>query len=240
MSYVCWTLQHSDNLISVGKLFLVATPIGNLKDITLRALETLKQVDFVLAEDTRKSGQLLKHYEIEAKFIPFHQHNEHNILEAIITRLKEGQQLALVSDAGMPGISDPGFLLVRACIQHKIEIECLAGANAFLPALLLSGFPTDRFCFEGFLPHKKGRQSRLRALEQEERSMIFYESPHRLKKLLVELKETFGQDRAISVSREISKLFEESIRGDIASLIEHFSKTEPKGEFVVVVKGSEA
>lgn len=220
-------------------LIIVPTPIGNLKDITLRAIEVLRHVDLVLAEDTRTSGQLFKHLEIEAKFFPFHIHNEHKTLDAIIEKLKSGLKIALVSDAGTPGISDPGFLLIRECIKENIQVECLPGATAFTPALVVSGFPTDRFCFEGFLPHKKGRQSRLEELKEESRTIIFYESPHRLLKTLNQFKEFFGEERNISVSREISKKFEETVRGNMNDAISHFTKNEPRGEFVLVIEGKE-
>lgn len=220
-------------------LIIVPTPIGNLKDITQRSIEVLREVHLVLAEDTRTSGQLFKHLEIEAKFFPFHIHNEHKTLDGIIEKLKSGMVIALVSDAGTPGISDPGFLLIRECVKENIKVECLPGATAFTPALVVSGFPTDRFCFEGFLPHKKGRQSRLEELREESRTMIFYESPHRLLKTLTQFADFFGADRNISVSREISKKFEETIRGTVNDAKEHFTKTEPRGEFVLVVEGKE-
>lgn len=220
-------------------LIIVPTPIGNLKDITLRSIEVLREVNLVLAEDTRTSGQLFKHLEIEAKFFPFHIHNEHKTLEGIIEKLKSGLTIALVSDAGTPGISDPGYLLIRECIKENIKVECLPGATAFTPALVVSGFPTDRFCFEGFLPHKKGRQSRLEELREESRTIIFYESPHRLLKSLNQFKDFFGGDRLISVSREISKKFEETIRGSVDEAILHFTKNEPRGEFVIVISGKE-
>lgn len=220
-------------------LIIVPTPIGNLKDITQRSIEVLREVNLVLAEDTRTSGQLFKHLEIEAKFFPFHIHNEHKTLVGIIEKLKSGITIALVSDAGTPGISDPGFLLTRECIKENIKVECLPGATAFTPALVVSGFPTDRFCFEGFLPHKKGRQSRLEELREENRTMIFYESPHRLLKTLTQFIDYFGADRNISISREISKKFEETIRGTISFTKEHFTKIDPRGEFVVVVEGKE-
>jgi 16S rRNA (cytidine1402-2'-O)-methyltransferase len=220
-------------------LIIVPTPIGNLKDITLRSIEVLREVNLVLAEDTRTSGQLFKHLEIEAKFFPFHIHNEHKTLEGIIEKLKSGLTIALVSDAGTPGISDPGYLLIRECIKENIKVECLPGATAFTPALVVSGFPTDRFCFEGFLPHKKGRQSRLEELKDESRTIIFYESPHRLLKSLNQFKDYFGSDRLVSVSREISKKFEETIRGTVDDVTNHFTKNEPRGEFVIVISGKE-
>lgn len=223
----------------MGKLILVPTPIGNLGDITLRALEVLKAVDAVLAEDTRTSGRLLKHYEIDQKLIPFHAHNEHRMVERIVERIAGGDRLALISDAGSPGISDPGFLIVRACVEAGLEVESLPGATAFVPALTNSGFPTDRFIFEGFLPPKKGRNKRLEGLADETRTIVFYESPHRIVKTLVLMSEFFGQDRPASVSREITKLYEETLRGTIGELIQHFETTPPKGEMVIVIRGKE-
>lgn len=219
------------------KLYLVPTPIGNLGDITLRALEILKSVDVILSEDTRTTGFLLKHYEINKPLQSFHNFNEHKILQSLIQRLKDGTVMALVSDAGTPGISDPGFLIVRACLQAGIKIECLPGPTAFVPALLKSGLPADRFAFEGFLPHKKGRQTMLKKLATEERTLIFYESPHRLMKTLEQLKEYFGSDRQGSVSRELTKKFEETINGTMDELIEHFKVKDVKGEIVLVVDG---
>ena len=219
-------------------LYIVPTPIGNLGDITLRALEILKNVDLVLAEDTRTSGQLMKHYSLDVKFLPFHIHNEHKIRDHIIEKFNEGKSIALVSDAGTPGISDPGYLLVRKCIQENIHVECLPGATAFTPALAVSGFPTDRFCFEGFLPHKKGRESRLIELKNETRTIILYESPHRLVKSLKQMEKIFGAERNISVSRELSKKFEETVRGTIAEIITFFEKNSPRGEFVLVIEGA--
>ncbi len=221
----------------MGKLCIVPTPIGNLKDITLRAIEVIKEADLVLAEDTRTSGKLLQHYNIDAPLMSHHMHNEHKKLPSLIQRLQSGETLALISDAGTPSISDPGFLLVRACIENKIEVECLPGATAFVPALVLSGLPTDRFVFEGFLPAKKGRQTRLQQLAEEPRTMVLYESPHRLLKTLKQLGEYFGPERIASVSREISKLHEETIRGTLKELTEHFEKHSPRGEFVIVVEG---
>jgi 16S rRNA (cytidine1402-2'-O)-methyltransferase len=218
-------------------LFLVPTPIGNLGDITIRALEILKSVDVVLSEDTRTSGFLLKHYSISKPLQSFHNFNEHKILLSVIQRLKAGETMALVSDAGTPGISDPGFLLVRACLQAGLKIECLPGPTAFVPALLKSGLPADRFAFEGFLPHKKGRQTALKKLAQEERTLIFYESPHRLLKTLEQLKEFFGSERQASVSRELTKKFEETVNGTLDELIVHFKLNEIKGEIVIVVDG---
>lgn len=218
-------------------LYLVPTPIGNLSDITLRAIEILKEVDFILAEDTRTSGILLKHLEISKPLHAFHKHNEHKVLDKVIDRLKSGERAALVSDAGTPGISDPGFLMVRECVREEIEIICLPGPTAFIPALVCSGLPCDRFVFEGFLPHKKGRQTRLKALADESRTMVFYESPHRILKTLAQFAEYFGEDRSASVSREISKMYEETIRGPIADIIHHFTENPIKGEFVIVVGG---
>jgi 16S rRNA (cytidine1402-2'-O)-methyltransferase len=220
-------------------LYLVPTPIGNLKDITLRALEVLQAVDAVIAEDTRKSGLLLKHFNIDKKFIPFHQHNEHKVLESICMKLATGIDMALITDAGTPGISDPGFLLVRACVQAGIEVCSLPGATAFVPALVNSGIPCDRFCFEGFLPVKKGRQTRLESLKGEQRTMVFYESPHRLIKTLTQFKEVFGELRQASVSREITKMYEENRRGTLDELITYFNTQNIRGEMVIVVEGTE-
>ena len=221
----------------MGKLVLVPTPIGNLKDITLRALEVLKTVDLILAEDTRTTGKLLKHFEISNSLQAYHMHNEHKVLEGLINKLRSGLQIALVSDAGTPAISDPGFLLVRACITEGFEIECLPGATAFVPALVNSGLPSDKFVFEGFLPVKKGRQTRLKLLSEEPRTMIFYESPHKLSKTLVHFPEFFGSDRLISVSRELTKLYEENRRGTIEDVLKYYLEHPPKGELVVVVSG---
>lgn len=221
----------------MAKLILIPTPIGNLGDITIRALEMLKAVDGVLAEDTRTSGRLLKHYDISQTLSPFHAHNEHRVVERIVERIKGGDTLALVTDAGTPGISDPGFLLVRACIEAGVEVETLPGATAFVPALVNSGFPTDRFCFEGFLPPKKGRNKRLLALAEEERTMVFYESPHRIGKALTQFAEVFGPERKALVAREITKIHEEMLRGTLESLVAHFETTPPKGEMVVVIEG---
>jgi 16S rRNA (cytidine1402-2'-O)-methyltransferase len=219
-------------------LYLVPTPIGNLKDITLRALEVLQAVDAVIAEDTRKSGLLLKHFNIDKKFIPFHQHNEHKVLESICMKLATGIDMALITDAGTPGISDPGFLLVRACVQAGIEVCSLPGATAFVPALVNSGLPCDRFCFEGFLPVKKGRQTRLESLKTEQRTMVFYESPHRLIKTLTQFKEVFGELRQASVSREITKIYEENKRGTLDELITYFNSQNIRGEMVIVLEGA--
>jgi 16S rRNA (cytidine1402-2'-O)-methyltransferase len=219
-------------------LYVVPTPIGNLKDITLRALDVLKSVDTILAEDTRTSGFLLKHYEIDKPLQSFHIFNEHKALQSIIQKLKEGATMALVSDAGTPGISDPGFLLVRECLKNDLTIECLPGATAFVPALVKSGFPTDRFVFEGFLPHKKGRQTILKQIAAEDRTIVLYESPHRLIKTLGQMVEFFGPGRMVSVSRELTKLHEETFTGTMASALAHFSAKEVKGELVVVVEGN--
>ncbi len=220
-------------------LTLVPTPIGNLQDITLRALEVLKNADLILAEDTRTTRFLLQHFQIEKRILSHHQHNEHNALKEVIRFLKEGNNIALVSDAGTPAISDPGFLIVRECIKEDIEVYCLPGPTAFVPALVMSGLPCDKFVFEGFLPQKKGRQSRFLFLKEEERTIIFYESPFRLVKLLEEVMEHFGTDRKCSVSREITKMFEETRRGTAEELFQHFSAHPPKGEIVVCVAGKE-
>ncbi len=220
-------------------LYVVPTPIGNLGDITLRALEVLKSVDSILAEDTRTSGFLLKHYQVAKPLQSFHIFNEHKALQSVIQKLKDGETMALVSDAGTPGISDPGFLLVRECLKHNLKIECLPGATAFVPALVKSGFPTDRFVFEGFLPHKKGKQTLLRELAEEERTIILYESPRRLVKTLEQMLEFFGRERLVSVSRELTKLHEETFTGTIAETTLHFQKKEVKGEIVIVVSGKE-
>lgn len=220
-----------------SSLYLVPTPIGNLGDITLRALEILKSVDTILAEDTRTSGILLKHYDINKPLQSFHIFNEHKTVNGLIERLNKGEVMALISDAGTPGISDPGFLLVREALKAGIKVDCLPGATALIPALVKSGFPTDRFVFEGFLPHKKGRQTALKKLSEEERTIIFYESPHRLVKALEQLKEFFGSDRQASVSRELSKKFEETKTGTVEELLKYFSSKEIKGEIVVVVNG---
>ena len=220
-----------------SKLYLVPTPIGNLEDITLRAIRVLKEVDGILAEDTRTSAKLLKHYDIQTPMTSFHMHNEHKKTENIILRLENGENLAMITDAGTPGISDPGFLLVRACLEHHIDVECLPGATAFVPALVNSGLPSEKFVFEGFLPPKKGRQTNLERLSHETRTMIFYESPHKLIKTLGQFVTYFGEDREISVSRELTKLYEETIRGKMGEVLKHFEQQAPKGEFVLVVKG---
>lgn len=221
----------------MGKLFLVPTPIGNLEDITLRAIKVLKEVDLILAEDTRTSGKLLKHFDITTQMHSHHMHNEHRTIEGLIGKLKIGINLALISDAGTPAISDPGFLLTRACLENDIEVECLPGATAFVPALVNSGLPNDRFVFEGFLPVKKGRQTRLEFLAEEIRTMIFYESPHKLLKTLKQFVEYFGGDRPVSVSRELTKMYEETVRGTATEVLEHYTEKPPKGEIVIVVGG---
>lgn len=217
-------------------LYLVPTPIGNLHDITLRAIKVLQEVDVILAEDTRTSGKLLKHIQVQKPLQSYHIFNEHKTIERWIAKMKEGQTLALISDAGTPAISDPGFLLVREAIKESLTVNCLPGATAFVPALVTSGLPSDRFVFEGFLPHKKGRQTRLKSLAQEERTLIFYESPHRLLKTLEQIQQIFG-DREAAIAREISKLYEETVRGKLSELILHFQEHTVKGEFVLVVEG---
>lgn len=221
----------------MSKLYIVPTPIGNLEDMTFRAIKVLKEVDCILAEDTRNSGKLLKHFEIGTHMQSHHMHNEHKTVEGLIKRLKGGETIALISDAGTPAISDPGFLLTRACVENKIEVECLPGATAFVPALVNSGLPNDKFVFEGFLPDKKGRQTRFLALAEEVRTMIFYVSPHKLKKTLAEFVKYFGAERTVSVSRELSKLHEETIRGTASEILKHFENKPAKGEIVVVVGG---
>ena len=221
----------------MGKLFLVPTPIGNLDDMTFRAIKVLKEVDLILAEDTRTSGKLMKHFEISTHMHSHHMHNEHKTVENIIKRLEAGENIALISDAGTPAISDPGFLLTRACVENNIPVECLPGATAFVPALVNSGLPNDKFVFEGFLPDKKGRQTRFLALENETRTMIFYVSPHKLNKTLAEFIQYFGAERPVSVSRELSKLHEETVRGTAEEVLKHFETKPAKGEIVVVVGG---
>jgi 16S rRNA (cytidine1402-2'-O)-methyltransferase len=220
-----------------SKLYLVPTPVGNLEDMTYRAVRILKEAEVILAEDTRTTGFLLKHFDIKNKMVSHHKFNEHQTVEGIVSRIKNGENAALVSDAGTPGISDPGFLLVRECVAQGIEVECLPGATAFVPALADSGLPTDRFVFEGFLPHKKGRQTRLKDLAGETRTMVFYESPFRVVKTLGQLAEYLGGDRKVSVSREISKLHEQTVRGTLNGLAGYFTQNEPRGEFVIVVAG---
>jgi len=233
----CKSLQRIKLKIMTGKLYLVPTPIGNLEDITFRAIRILKEADLILAEDTRTSAPLLKHFGIEKRVFAHHQHNEHKATTEIIRFLKEGQQVALISDAGTPAISDPGFFLVREALKQDIAIECLPGATAFVPALINSGLPSDRFTFEGFLPVKKGRQTRMKELAEEERTMIFYESPHRLLKTLEEFIQFWGEDRQASVSRELTKVFEETVRGTLTEIKTHFETNVLKGEFVICVAG---
>lgn len=223
----------------MGILYLVPTPVGNLEDITLRALRILKEADLILAEDTRTTGILLKHFEIHNHLLSHHKYNEHGTSAGIVERLKAGQTIALVSDAGTPGISDPGFFLVREAVAAGVEVQCLPGPTAFVPALVASGFPSDRFCFEGFLPQKKGRQTRLNALSTETRTMIFYESPYRLVKTLRQLAEVFGPERKVCVAREISKVHEECVRGSLEEVCAHFDEQPPKGEIVIVLEGCE-
>ena len=221
----------------MSTLFIVPTPIGNLEDITLRAIRTLKEVDIILAEDTRKTGVLLKHFDISTKMFSYHQHNEHKVVASLVERMTNGETIAIVTDAGTPAISDPGFLLVREAAKSSIQIICLPGATAFVPALVNSALPSDRFCFEGFLPQKKGRQTKLLSLQNEERTMVFYESPHRLIKALEEFKTIFGDERKASVSREISKLYEETQRGTLQEIIDYYKDKTVKGEIVIVVEG---
>ncbi|MBT8280944.1 MAG: 16S rRNA (cytidine(1402)-2'-O)-methyltransferase [Muriicola sp.] len=221
----------------MGALYLVPTPIGNLEDITLRAIRILKEVDLILAEDTRNSGKLLQHYEISSPMQSYHMHNEHKVVDSLVRRLKGGESLALISDAGTPGISDPGFLLTRACIESGIQVECLPGATAIIPALVNSGLPSERFVFEGFLPVKKGRQTRLLSLKEEGRTMIFYESPHKLLRTLDDLISNLGENRPASVSRELTKIYEETVRGSLAEVLNYYKENPVKGEFVIVVGG---
>ena len=222
----------------MGKLYVVPTPVGNLEDMTFRAIRILKEADLILAEDTRTSGILLKHFEIK-NAMQSHKFNEHQTVENVVKRMKAGETVALISDAGTPGISDPGFLIVRECIRNGVEVQCLPGATAFVPALVSSGLPDERFCFEGFLPQKKGRVTRLTQLQNEMRTMIFYESPYRLLKTLTQFMEYFGAERQVSVCREISKVHEESVRGTLTEVVEHFTKTEPRGEIVIVLAGKD-
>lgn len=221
----------------MGTLYLVPTPVGNLEDITLRALRILKEADVVLAEDTRTSGILLKHYDIKTRLCSHHKFNEHQTAEAFAARMAAGEVMALISDAGTPAISDPGFMLVRACVERGVEVHCLPGATAFVPALVASGLPCERFTFEGFLPQKKGRATRLEQLKEEPRTMIFYESPYRVVKTLAQFAETFGAERRVAACREISKLHEECVRGTMTEVLAHFEENEPRGEFVIVVEG---
>ena len=221
----------------MSKLFLVPTPIGNLEDMTFRGIRVLKESNFILAEDTRTSGKLLKHFEIETPMHSHHMHNEHKTVQKWVNEILTGQTIALITDAGTPAISDPGFLLVRECVKNNIEIDCLPGATAFVPALVNSGLPCEKFVFEGFLPQKKGRQTRLKLLAEEERTMVFYESPYRVLKTLQQFAEFIGEDRQASVSREITKKFEETIRGTVSEVLTHFENKDPKGEFVIVLEG---
>ncbi|TMM59100.1 16S rRNA (cytidine(1402)-2'-O)-methyltransferase [Maribacter algarum] len=219
------------------KLYLVPTPIGNLEDMTLRAIRVLKEADVILAEDTRTSGKLLRHFEISTPMQSHHMHNEHKTADALVKRIQAGERIALISDAGTPAISDPGFLLTRTCVENGVEVESLPGATAFVPALVNSGLPNDKFVFEGFLPVKKGRQTRLKFLAEEARTMVFYESPHKLLKTLGNFVEYFGGDRSVSVSRELTKLYEETIRGTAEEILKHYTEKPPKGEIVIVVGG---
>ena len=221
----------------MGMLYIVPTPVGNMEDMTLRAIRILKEVDLVLAEDTRTSGVLLKHFDIKNQLLSHHKFNEHGTSASVVQRILAGQDVALISDAGTPGISDPGFFLVREAVRAGIEVQCLPGATAFVPALVSSGLPCDRFAFEGFLPQKKGRQTKLESLREEQRTMIFYESPYRLLKTLQQFADVFGPDRQVSVCREISKIHEESVRGTLVEVIAHFTATEPRGEIVIVLAG---
>jgi 16S rRNA (cytidine1402-2'-O)-methyltransferase len=231
-------MQDKDYL-NMGILYVVPTPVGNLDDMTFRAVKVLKEVDFILAEDTRTSGNLLKHFDIKNALVSHHKFNEHQTVENVVEKIKAGSNAALISDAGTPAISDPGFLLVRECARNSIEVQCLPGATALIPAVVDSGMPNDRFCFEGFLPQKKGRMTRLNSLLTEHRTMVFYESPYRVLKTLTQFAELFGQDRQVAVSREISKIHEETIRGTLQEVINHFTENEPRGEFVIVLAGYE-
>jgi len=221
----------------MSKLYIIPTPIGNLEDITFRAIRILKEVNIVLAEDTRTSKKLFSHYNIDTPLSSFHMHNEHRVLNKWVERIKNGETIALISDAGTPAISDPGFLLVRECVKENIEVDCFPGATAFVPALVNSALACEKFIFEGFLPVKKGRQTRLIFLAEEERTMIFYESPHRIIKTLKQFSEYFGEERQVSVSREISKMFEETKRGNLIEVLQYFEEKKPKGEFVIIVEG---
>ena len=221
----------------MAKLYVVPTPIGNLEDFTFRAARVLEEADFILAEDTRTSAKLMAHYQISTPMRSHHMHNEHKTVEKWVDKIREGNTIALITDAGTPAISDPGFLLVRECIKSNLEIDCLPGATAFVPALVNSGLPCDKFVFEGFLPQKKGRQTRLKVLAEETKTMVFYESPYRVKKTLEQFVEYMGEDRHVSVSREISKKFEETVRGSVSEVLAHFEAKEPKGEFVIVLDG---
>ncbi len=223
----------------MGILYVVPTPVGNLEDMTFRAIRVLKEADLILAEDTRTSGVLLKHFEIKNAMLSHHKFNEHQTVERIVARIKAGEHVALISDAGTPAISDPGFLLVRECVRNGVEVQCLPGATAFVPALVSSGLPDERFCFEGFLPQKKGRVTRLTSLQSEPRTMIFYESPYRLVKTLTQFIDFFGEDRQVAVCREISKVHEETVRGTLREVVTHFTEKEPKGEIVIVLAGND-
>lgn len=223
----------------MGKLFVVPTPVGNMEDMTFRAIRVLKEADLILAEDTRTSSVLLHHYEIKNQLLSHHKFNEHQTVERLVERIKAGETVALISDAGTPAISDPGFLMVRECVRNGIEVTCLPGPTAFVPALVMSGLPDERFCFEGFLPQKKGRNTRLQSLVNESRSMIFYESPYRLVKTLEQFVEYFGSDRKVAVCREISKVHEDCVRGTLIEVVAHFKETEPKGEIVIILSGKD-
>ena len=235
--YICSSITECNCFM--GKLNVVPTPVGNLEDMTFRAIRVLKEADLILAEDTRTSGILLKHFEIKNAMQSHHKFNEHKTVEGIVNRIKAGETVALISDAGTPGISDPGFLIVRECVKSGIEVQCLPGATACIPAIVSSGLPCDRFCFEGFLPQKKGRATHLATLVDEQRTMIFYESPHRLLRTLQQFVDVFGADRQVSVCREISKLHEESVRGTLAEVTAHFEETAPRGEIVIVLAGAD-
>ena len=236
--YICHHITEL-GVFFMGKLYVVPTPVGNLEDMTFRAIRVLKEADLILAEDTRTSGILLKHYEIKNAMQSHHKFNEHKTVEGVVNRIKAGETVALISDAGTPGISDPGFLVVRECVRNGIEVQCLPGATAFVPALVASVLPDERFCFEGFLPQKTCRVTRLTSLQEEKRTMIFYESPYRLVKTLTQFAEFFGADRPVSVCREISKMHEESVRGTLTEVIAHFTENEPRGEIVIVLGGKE-
>ena len=227
------------NSMEKGMLYIVPTPVGNMEDMTFRAIRVLKEASVILAEDTRTSGNLLKHFEIKNAMLSHHKFNEHQTVEGLVKRIEAGETVALISDAGTPGISDPGFLLARECVRAGIEVQTLPGATAFVPALVSSGLPCDKFCFEGFLPQKKGRQTAIKALEEETRTMIFYESPYRLLKTLTQFAEAFGSERQASVSREISKVHEETVHGTLAELVKHFTENEPRGEIVICVAGKD-
>ena len=227
------------NSMEKGMLYIVPTPVGNMEDMTFRAIRVLKEASVILAEDTRTSGNLLKHFEIKNAMLSHHKFNEHQTVEGLVKRIEAGETVALISDAGTPGISDPGFLLARECVRAGIEVQTLPGATAFVPALVSSGLPCDKFCFEGFLPQKKGRQTVIKALEEETRTMVFYESPYRLLKTLTQFAEAFGSERQASVSREISKVHEETVHGTLAELVKHFTENEPRGEIVICVAGKE-